>query len=239
MSKQSLSDFPRLAGARQPPCPCPRGDFHGTASRRLAQVPTASLIHIPVDGEEQITIRALSPSASGALRLGSPGPSHHLLLCDPALGLALGKGRWPALLGICPAPLGTHPALWETRPALLGTRPVLLGRCPVLLGTCPVPQPNACCAPRSQSGSASPARNRAVHAHKHLYAHMRVWVHARTHVHMQCQLAQPWHNCQHCLASAGDSRAAWNPAVLWEPRCGGTEPCQDAGGRQAGACWMQ
>lgn len=93
MSERSLSDFPRLAGARQLPCPCPRGDFRGTASRRSAQDPTAALIRVPVDGEEQITIRVLSPSASGTLRPGSPGPSHCLLLRNPALGLPLGKGR--------------------------------------------------------------------------------------------------------------------------------------------------
>ena len=84
------------------------------------RAPTAALIHVPADGEEQTAIRALSPSASGALYPSSPGPSHRLLLCHPALGLPLGKGRWPALLGTCSAPLGTYPAPLGTRPALWG-----------------------------------------------------------------------------------------------------------------------
>lgn len=99
MSERSLSDFPRLAGARQLPCPCPQGDFCGATSRRSARAPTAALVHVTMDGEELINIRAPCPSASGTLCPDNAHPSHRLLLCDPALGLPLGKGRWPVLPG--------------------------------------------------------------------------------------------------------------------------------------------
>ena len=139
MSEQSLSDFPRLAGAWHPPCPCPQGYFCGTTSRRLAWAPTAALIHVPTDSEEKITSCALSASASSALCLGSPGPSHHLLLGDPALGLPLGKGRWSALLGTRPDPLGTCSAL-------LARRPVHLWEmcCPTEDMSCPPAQCSLC-----------------------------------------------------------------------------------------------
>lgn len=88
--------------------PLPRGDFPETPRRRSAQTPPASLIHVPVDGEEQIPISVLSPSASGALCPGSPGPSCHLMLCDPTLGLPLGQGQI-----VCPAG-DTSCRAWDT-----------------------------------------------------------------------------------------------------------------------------
>lgn len=210
-------------------------------------------------------ISVLSPSASGALHLGSPGPSHHLMLCDPTLGLPLGKGGWSVLLWTHPGTLGTCLFLLGTYPASLGTHLALLGKCPSPLGTRPAPVGThpallgTCLAQLREMFR--PMRDRSYPPVQcPLCVQVTVWIKVSSEglsgaCTQACLCAHTWvcawmhsHMCStSCSAVAqlltlpGQCRylqGCWGPAALWGQQCGGTESCQGVGGRQAAACWM-